>query len=96
MMRSDVISKLKSIKPELQKKYGLTTLALFGSYSRNEQRPDSDIDLLIDFDKIDVHNFFNCAFDLEDLFKDKKVQIVTKDGIKPKYFEVIKQELLYA
>ena len=96
MKQSEVLSLLKNVKPDLQKKYGLTTLALFGSYGRNEQRPDSDIDLLIDFDKIDVDNFFNCAFQLEDLFKDKKVQIVTKGGIKPKYFEAIKQDLLYA
>jgi predicted nucleotidyltransferase len=96
MQQSEILLKLKNIKPELEKKYGLTTLALFGSYSRNEQRADSDIDLLIDFDKMDVHNFFDCAFELQDLFKSKEVQIVTRDGIKPKYFDAIKQDLLYA
>lgn len=94
--QSEVILKLKSIKPLLQKKYGLTALALFGSYSRNEQNADSDIDLLLDFDKIGAKNFFKCAFELEDLFQEKKVQIVLKDGIKPKYFEAIKTDLIYA
>lgn len=94
--QSEVILKLKNIKPLLQKKYGLTVLALFGSYSRNEQNPDSDIDLLIDFDKIAAKKFFKCAFELEDLFQEKKVQIVVKDGIKPKYFEAIKTDLIYA
>lgn len=80
MMRSDVVSTLKNIKPPVAKKYGLTTLALLGSYSRNEQGL-TVIDLLIDFDKIDVHNFFNCAFELEDLLKGKKVQLLQKRAL---------------
>jgi predicted nucleotidyltransferase len=95
MKKSEIVEKLKTVKPGLEKKYGLTTLALFGSYSRNEQTPESDIDLLIDFKTIVAKNFFNCAFELEDLLKEKKVQIVTRDGIKSRYFEAIKPDLIY-
>jgi predicted nucleotidyltransferase len=96
MNKSTILSEFKRVKPELANKYGLSSFALFGSYSRDEQTVESDSDLLVDFEKTDVHNFFNCAFALEDMLKDKKVHIVTRDGIKPKYFEVIKQDLLYA
>lgn len=96
MDKAIILAELKRVKPELQRKYGLSEIALFGSYSRDEQTPESDIDLMIDFEKLDVHKFFECAYTLEDLFKDKKVQIVTKGGIKPRYFEAIKPDLLYA
>lgn len=96
MDKSTVLSKLRKIKPELEEKYGLKELALFGSYSRDEQKPDSDIDLIVDFKEVNVDNFFNCIFELEDTFPEKKVQVVTRGGIKPKYFEAIKPDLIYA
>ena len=96
MNKSIILSELKKVKPVLSNKYGLTTLALFGSYSRDEQTPQSDIDLMVDFQPIIAKNFFNCVFELEDLFAGKKVQVVMKDGIKPRYFEAIKPDLIYA
>ncbi len=43
--------KLRSLKPVLQEKYGVSELALFGSYSRDEQNSKSDIDIMVDFSK---------------------------------------------
>lgn len=90
------MEKLKEAKPELASKYNLRSLALFGSYSRDEQSGRSDIDLLIDLYKPDAESFFSCAFALQDLFQNQKVDIVSKDAIKPKYFEAIKNDLIYA
>lgn len=95
MDKALILSELRRVKPELQQKYGLSEIALFGSYSRDEQTPESDIDLMLDFEKIDANKFFECAFALEDLFSGKEVQVVTRGGIKPRYFEAIKQDLLY-
>jgi hypothetical protein len=96
MDKSMILSELKRVKPQLQQKYGLSEIALFGSYSRDEQTPESDIDLLVDFEKIIARNFFQCTYELEDLFAGKKVQVVLKDGVKSKYFAAIKPELIYA
>jgi hypothetical protein len=96
MTKKDIIHKLKEVKPFLAEKYGLTSLALFGSYSRDEQHKSSDIDLLIDFSDTNADHFFECAFALQDIFKTNKVEIVTREGIKPKYFEAIKLDLIYA
>ncbi len=96
MDKAVILSELRRVKPELQQKYGLTEIALFGSYSRDEQTPESDIDLMLYFEKPDVDKFFECAFTLENLFQKKKVQVVSKGGIKPRYFEAIKRDLLYA
>ena len=40
---------LQDHMPELQREYGVASLALFGSYVRGEEREDSDLDVLVDF-----------------------------------------------
>ncbi len=96
MDKAKILSTLKIVKPDLAQKYGLTTLALFGSYSRDEQTSESDIDLMVDFDNPHFNTFFDCVLALKDLFKEKQVQVVSKGGIKPQYFQAIKPDLLYA
>jgi len=94
--KEQIILKLKQIKPVLSEKYGLTEIALFGSYSRDEETPSSDIDLLIAFRKPSASSLF-ASFDLlQECFGTIPVQIVTKGAIKPRYFEAIKQDLIYA
>jgi len=58
------------------------SIALFGSYARNEQRADSDIDFLVEFKKNSYDNFIGLVFSLEDLFK-KEVNVVTPAGLSP-------------
>ncbi len=91
-----IIQQLKKIKPVLSEKYGITELALFGSYSRNEQTEISDIDILVNYHAPMGMKFFDLVYELEDTFKHKKIQVVTKAGIKTKYFNRIKEDLIYA
>jgi hypothetical protein len=85
MTTRDVILKtLKANKLKLSK-FGIRNVGLFGSYSRNEQSSESDIDLLIDFEP-EKENFdnFMAAYDLfEKLFKNEKIEVVTKNGLSP-------------
>ncbi len=50
MTREQVIEKLHEIGPELQGRFCVKGIALFGSYARDEASPGSDVDLLVDFD----------------------------------------------
>jgi len=93
--KTHIIKGLKKLKPTLQKEFGLTEIALFGSIARNDQNNDSDIDLLIDLSKNNSSSFFNIAFQLQDFFYPAKVDIVTKKGIKPAYFKSIEKDLIY-
>ncbi|MEP6628075.1 MAG: nucleotidyltransferase family protein [Ginsengibacter sp.] len=90
-----ILEQLRHLKPTLQKNFGLTEIALFGSYARNETNSASDIDLLIDLSKNTSSDFFNIAFQLQDLFHPVKVDIVTRKGIKPGYFKSIEKDLIY-
>lgn len=79
-------------------RYGVVSIGLFGSYVRNEQNKNSDIDLLLDFDP-SSENFDNymhvCAL-LEQVFIGDKIEIVTKNGLSPYIGPSILNEVIYA
>jgi len=78
--REIILQRLKEIKPLLQEKYQLTELALFGSYAREEQVPDSDIDVMVKFSAPNYRNLCNTAYTLEDIFPGIKIQVVSRGG----------------
>lgn len=94
MGKQEVIDMLKEVKPLLEKNYGIKAIALFGSYSRNEQTPESNIDILVEHSSPLGFKFLDMVYELDNLFK-KEVQVVSKNGIKPKYLDVIKSDLIY-
>lgn len=90
-----IISILQKAKPALQKSYGFTSLALFGSYSRNTAvRGKSDIDVMVEFSEPIGIRFIDLADELEEILK-QKVDLVSRKAIKPKYFKVIEPDLIY-
>ena len=62
---------------------GINFIGLFGSYAREEQREDSDIDIFISFKEghETFNNFMDLSYLLEDIFKGVKVEIVTQNGL---------------
>jgi len=94
MKRTEILTKLRAAAPALAKKYHVRSFALFGSYSRGEATGESDIDLLVDFEKPIGFGFIDLATELEQLLNNK-VDLVSRKGIKPSYFSAIEQELLY-
>ena len=80
--RDHILKTLREHKIELSK-FGVSKLGLFGSYIRNEETADSDIDLLVDFNP-ELENFENymAVYDvLEMLFKGEKIELVSKNGL---------------
>ncbi len=49
MNRTALVDRLRNDRAALHQRYGVRSLALFGSYARDAARPDSDVDLLVDF-----------------------------------------------
>lgn len=90
----DIRNALTINKDRLFDKYGLKLLAIFGSYSRNQQNNDSDVDILVEFNKPIGVEFIDLALELETIL-DQRVDLVSKNGIKPKYFQIISEELNY-
>ncbi len=81
---------LISLKPYLQRKYNISSIALFGSYAREEQTDKSDIDILVDFKKTpDLLTFI----EIEEFLKEKlktTVDLIPQRKLKPQ----IKSQIL--
>lgn len=90
----DIKQTLKIHKDRLSSKYGINLLAIFGSYGRGQETSESDIDILVDFKRPIGIEFIDLANELENLLK-TKVDLVSKNGIKPEYFSQIEGELDY-
>jgi len=81
-MTKQDIKKMLSDNKDILKRYKVKSIALFGSYVRNEQSEDSDIDFLVEFEKDTYSNFINLIFTLEDLLK-KDVTVITGEDLSP-------------
>ncbi len=86
--------KLAQTKPHLVDKYHVNSIALFGSVLRNDFNDESDIDILVDFDKPIGIEFIDLAEELESILG-RKVDLVSKHGIKHAYFKAIEDQILY-
>lgn len=88
------INKLKMAKPFLLKEYPIKHLALFGSISRKEDNEDSDVDIMVEFDSPVGMEFIHLCYELEKILE-RKVDLVSRNGIKDKYFNELKNDLIY-
>lgn len=91
---NDILEILNNKKEILFSKYSIQSLALFGSYARNENSIDSDVDIMVEFKDSIGFKFTDLADELENTLN-LKVDLVSKNGIKAKYFEYLKQDLKY-
>jgi len=92
-----ILSEMKRQKRELQN-LGIVRIGLFGSYVREEQSEKSDIDILIEFEpeKENFDNYMSVYDLLENLFRNEKIEIVTKNGLSPYIGPQILKEVIYA
>ena len=84
----------------LCQQYQVRELSLFGSAARGEMRPDSDIDLLVEFlpdAQVDLVDYAGLMLDLSGLLG-RKVDLVSKNGLKPLIRNSVLEEarLVYA
>ncbi len=94
-MNPEIISKLKAEKNILHKKFNVTKLGVFGSFARGEEKPESDIDILIEFSETPgMMNFFNTEEYLEKLLK-RKIDLVRENAIRPELKDVIMSEVIF-
>ena len=94
MRRADVIAQISAQRDELTRRFGVRSLSIFGSVARDEARPDSDVDVLVEFDgptTFDGH--MGLLVFLEDLLG-CRVDVVTAKGLKSRLRPLIEQDLV--
>ncbi len=86
-----ILGQHKSI---LKEKYYVREIGIFGSYVRDENKKDSDMDILVEFDRtIDLLKFVNLENYLSDILG-IKVDLVMKDALKPRIGKHILREVI--
>ena len=94
MTRRTVISRIRKHRAQLTK-LGVKSLSIFGSVARGEARPDSDVDVLVEFNgRATFDRFMDTKFYLEELLG-RKVDLVTPKAIKPRMKPYILQDLVH-
>jgi predicted nucleotidyltransferase len=87
MTREEIIEKLRAMEPELRAR-GITRLQMFGSRARGDARPDSDLDLLVEYEKprtASGWDFFGIGTDLTDELGIETNVVADHDGIKQRH-----------
>lgn len=86
---------LRECLPELRKKYGVTSIGVFGSYARGEASPDSDIDIMVEFDRPIGWELVDLADYLEARLH-HTVDLVIRRSLHPLIRDAILAEVQYA
>jgi len=89
-----ILKELRASKAHFRSKYGVKELAVFGSFARDEQELESDIDVVVTLERPLGIAFVDLALELEALLQ-SKVDLVSRKGIKAKYWTEIERELHY-
>lgn len=91
----EIKNNLQNQKPTLAAKYKVKEIGIFGSYVRGEQQPQSDLDVLVDFEEYPSLLEF---VGIEDELSERlgvKVNLVMKSGLKPRIGQRILREVVY-
>jgi predicted nucleotidyltransferase len=94
--KQDVLKSLHQNRDRL-KAMGVSRIGLFGSFVRGEQHPDSDIDLLVEFEEGQktFDAFMELSFMLEEIFQ-RRIELVTAESLSPYIGPHILKEVEYA
>jgi uncharacterized protein len=94
-MNTAIINKLKELKPILKERYGIEEFALFGSYARDEQNEQSDIDIaIVKIEKKDYFKRVQAKYYLEEIFK-KSVDIGYLNSMRSFLKKRVEKEMIY-
>ena len=76
-----ILNKLAELKPTLYRDFAVKEIGLFGSFSDESFSEESDIDLLVEFEKPIGWKYFSLEIYLEGVFN-RKIDLVTKNALK--------------
>jgi hypothetical protein len=94
----EIRAQLEALKPTLRERFKVKTIGVFGSYVRGEQTKKSDVDVLVVFSENARVGFFE-FLELEEFLTRRlrvKVDLVTRDSLKPMLKDRILRETVYA
>ncbi len=95
MNKDEILVRLRNHREEMVARFGVKSLAVFGSVARGEARLQSDVDILVEFSGPATFNgYMELKFFLEDLLG-CKVDLVTQKALKPRLRPYVEKEAIY-
>jgi len=95
MRQTEILDLLRSRYQMIRATFGVKDLLLFGSAARDENSPESDVDVLVEFEQQPgFDRFMDLKFCLEDLLN-VKVDLVTRAALKPRMRPMIEKEAIH-
>ena len=95
MNRDEILHKLQAHKSILEERFGVTGLALFGSFARDQATDGSDVDILVSFDgPATSKTYFGVQFYIEDLLG-RPVDLVTEKALRPEFRPYVEREAVH-
>lgn len=96
LLKDEIINSIKADKKFLKENFGVVNIGLFGSYAKNQQTEDSDIDFLVEF----LEPRFDWIASLQGYMEakfNKKIEIVRKGNlVNSRFLKRVQQEIIYA
>ena len=93
--RAVVLSVIKEKRSEIASRFKVRRIGVFGSFARGQAGPQSDVDILVEFDKPTFDNYMDLKFYLEEILN-HPVDLVIHDAVKPRLKPIIEKEVVYA
>ena len=94
MNRDEVLEVLRTRKSILAQRFGVSELTLFGSVARDQANDDSDVDILVSYDKPATSKaYFGVQFYLEDLLG-RQVDLVTDKALRKEFRPYVEREAI--
>jgi uncharacterized protein len=95
MNRAKTLTLLSQYKAEMQSRFGVRSLALFGSRAREQSHAQSDIDVLVEFDgPATSARYFGLQFFLEDLLG-APIDLVTRQALRPQLRPSVERDAIH-
>lgn len=92
--RQEILKRLEEVRNDLFQCYPLTALGLFGSYARENQNDESDIDIIVEFSQPVGFEIVDLAIELESALG-ASVDLVSRNGIRDRILSHIEKQIIY-
>jgi predicted nucleotidyltransferase len=90
----ELISRLRAHGPALREEFGVRRLRVFGSLARGSAGPESDVDVLVDFQApVSAKRFYGLQFSLEDLLG-RSVDLVTEKALREEFRQIVEADAI--
>ncbi len=96
LSKTDIINLIRNEKKFLKSEFGVITIGLFGSYAKDEQNSDSDIDILVELKEPRFDWLAGLQIYMEKKFR-RKIELFRKSNlVKSRFIERVEKDIIYA